>query len=791
MKPLAFFSFLLLAFTAVDLHPVPAAETREDLQKKARAALATIEGSLTIPGLKEPVEVLRDRWGIAHIYAKNTHDLFFAQGFVAAQDRLFQIDMWRRTARGETAEVIGKAGLEGDHFARLINYRGNLDKEWASYGPEAKAIAHSFTSGINACIEQMGDRLPVEFQLLGIKPGKWAPEDILGRMSGIIMTRNWRQEVQRAALIEAVGLEKARQLAPTDPTRAFAPAPGLSLKGLDQTIFKGYDAATKVLPFEAAQSGSNNWVISSALSTSGKPLLASDPHRSIALPSLRYLVHLNAPGWNVIGAGEPGLPGVAIGHNERVAWGFTIIGTDQADLYVVETKPDDPTQYKLGSRWEPMTTITQEAKVRGEKNLVELTMRYTEYGPIVHQDAKQHRAFALRWVGSEPGSAAYLNSLRLDQVKSGKEFVQALGHWKVPALNMVYADVEGDIGWVAAGLTPIRKGWDGLLPVPADGKFQWQGFRSLDQLPQVANPKVGYVATANHNIVPADYPHEIGYEFTPSYRFRQIQRRLDAKKKFDLDDFASIQHDNTTIAGETLVRLAKEVDMKSADLNPHADMLAKWDAVLTRQTPAGPLYAIWMQELLDAFYRPHVPANLMDFFTGGRGIEVMVNALEKPDKTWFGADPVAGRDSLLRKTFATAVTRLKKLQGDDPKQWSWGRLHTTTFRHPLAGLGDAHAKSFSLGPVPRPGDGLTPNAATHDAAFKHTNGATYRHILDLSDWDKGMATSAPGQSGQPGSPHYSDLLPLWENGDYFPLAYSRARVEQVMRHKLQLVPAKK
>src|SRR5262249_25810898 len=315
---------------------------------------ARTDGEVRLAGLRQPVEVLRDKWGVAHIYAKNADDLFFAQGFVAAQDRLFQIDWWRRLGTGEMAEVLGEPAAEADQFARLIRYRGDMDAEWASYSPDTRKIVTAFTNGINACIDLMGDNRPVEFTLLKYRPKKWKPEDVLARMSGIYMTQNLTREVARAQLVAAVGVEKARWLAPTDPVSDFGPAKGLDLAGIDQRILAGYKSATKQLSLKPSKSESNNWVVDGSRSEAGKPLLASDPPRSIALPSLRYLVHLNAPGWNVIGSGEPGLPGVAIGHNERIAWGFTIVGTDQTDLVVVKTDPRDSARYRSGEGWASM-----------------------------------------------------------------------------------------------------------------------------------------------------------------------------------------------------------------------------------------------------------------------------------------------------------------------------------------------------------------------------------------------------------------------------------------------------
>jgi penicillin amidase len=778
---------LLALLALLSLHSAArAAETPDALADKAHAVLARLEGEVAVPGLKEPVEVLRDRWGVPHIYAKNQDDLFFAQGFVTAQDRLFQMDLWRRLAVGETAEILGRRGLEGDRFARLVKYRGSLDAEWASYVPDARRIATAFTHGINAYIDHIGDRLPIEFTVLGIRPKKWQPEDCLGRMAGIVMTRNFRSEVARAELVAAVGIEKARRIAPVDPVQEYGPAPGLDLAGIDRTVLAGYEAATRPWQFTAS-GGSNNWVVDGTLSVSGKPLLANDPHRSITVPSLRYLIHLHAPGWNVIGSGEPALPGVAVGHNDRIAWGFTIVGTDQADLYVEETNPDDATQYKVGDRWEKMTVVREQVPVHGEAAPVALELRFTRHGPVLHQDAKRHRAYALKWVGSEPGTAGYLGCLAVDRARSWREFTDALKAWKSPAENMIYADVDGNIGWVAAGLTPVRKGWDGLLPVPgAAGAYEWQGFLAVKDLPQVYNPAKHLLATANHNILPQDYPHEIGYEWAPGYRFRRIEQRLMMKKHFSLEDFASIQQDNTSLPGQALARLVRTVDIHDPELRPYIELLAGWDGVLSRESQAGPLYAAWLQELLDGVYRPHVPERCLEFLRSRNGVAVMLTALEHPEEAWFGKDPAAGRDRLLRETFARAVKKVQAKLGNDPSRWAWGKLHTVTFRHPLATLGPAYAQAFNLGPLPRPGDGLTPNATSSNVQFEQISGASYRQLFDLADWDRGLATSAPGQSGQPGSPHYADLLPLWEEGKYFPLVFSRTKVEQSAQHRLLL-----
>ena len=748
--------------------------------------LAQLNGEIKLPGLKEPVEVLRDRWGVPHIYAKNADDLFFAQGFVVAQDRLFQLDLWRRMAVGELAEVYGIDAFGADMFARKLRYRGDMKAEWESYSPDTKQIATAFTNGINAYIKHVDTKVPVEFGILQYWPKKWQPEDILGRMSGIIMSRNFSDEVVRARLIDKLGLEKVRQLLPTDPHRDFAPAPGLDLKGIDSTILRGYQEALSGLKFKPSKTESNNWAVSGKLSASGKPMLASDPHRAITLPSLRYLVHLNAPGWNVIGAGEPGLPGVALGHNERIAWGITIVGTDQADIFVEETKPGDGTLYKVGDGWEKMKVVVETIHIRPFAK-GEIELRFTRNGPVLFPDEKNNRAYVLKWAGSEPGGAAYLPALAVSRAQNHKEFLTALERWKIPSLNFMYADKDDNIAWVAAAATPIRAKHDGLLPVPGNGGYEWKGYRTVKDLPQDFNPKSGWLATANHNIIPPGYPHEIGYEFAASYRFDRVKANLDGKTKLTLEDFQRIQHDDVSIPGLKLAKFARAMQFSNPDFHDRARMMEKWDGRLSRDSHEAVIFAYWLPELQKAVYGRHVPKDLVKEVAGKSGLPTLFKALENPDETWFGKDPEATRNRIVQKSFVDAVLRLQK-DGRDIKTSRWGELHTVTFRHPLASMHADYAKAFNLGPFERTGDGNTPNNTRYDDNFQQLHGASYRHVFDLADWDKGMATSAPGQSAQYGSPHYGDLAPLWAKGEYFPLAYSRKKVEEVTKNRLLLIP---
>ena len=772
MRPIAAVTLLLSLLACAS---PPAAESADTLLEQARTRLAQIEGEISLPGLQAPVEIIRDKWGVPHIYAQNQQDLFFAQGYVAAQDRLYQIEIWRRTGAGELAEVFGPDYLDRDRIARLVRYRGDMDAEWQSYSPDSKQIAEAFTAGINAYIDENRDRLPIEFDLLDFEPGRWAPEDVLLRVAGLLMVRNVSQEIARAEMIAKLGVEKTAQFFPTDPVIKLAPDPELDLAGLDSRVLAAYRRAVAIPELPEAQ-GSNNWVVSGKLSETGKPLLASDPHRPVILPSLRYLVHLNAPGWNVIGSGEPALPGVAIGHNERVGWGFTIVQYDLADLFVEKLNPDNPNQYLRGEEWVDIEVERAMLQVRGA-DPSSVRLEFTRHGPIIWKDPAGGRAVALRWAGQEPGTAGYLGSLALDRVQNWDGFVEAMKAWKVPSENMVYADVDGDIGWIPAGLMPMRKAGRGLLPAPGwKSEYAWEGFRGLDELPRVRNPEQGYIATANHNILPPGYPHDLGFDWAAPYRFRRIDETLSKGGAYTIEDFKRLQHDEVSIPARALVPMLLEAP--AGEPEDARKLLAEWDFDLDKESAAAALFEVWTKKLPAAYVGSQAQPSEQELISGNLQTPTLLAGLESM--------PDAERALVLNESLKAAWDETKGLLGDDASQWRWGALHKITFEHPLANTAERKA-AFNLGPVERGGDSNTPNA-TGGSGFSQGSGASYRHILDLADWDRSVFTSTPGQSGQPGSPHYGDLLPLWAAHEYAPLVYSREAVEAAAAHRLTLRP---
>lgn len=771
----------LAAICALPVVALHAQRSSDELKSLARDRLAQLSGTIAVPGLDSAVEVRRDRWGVPHIYARTTHDLFFAQGFVAAQDRLFQMEMWRRIGVGRLAEVLGPTFVPRDRFARLLKYRGDMDAEWSSYAPDAQAIVTAFVEGVNAYVDRVRDRPPVEFTLLGFLPERWTPDVPLQRMAALTMTGNAEYEVMRAQLVASLGAERAELLMPTIPYRKLDPVPGLSLDGISSASLGAYDAATGPVRYPRVV-GSNNWVISGALSATGKPILANDPHRYLDTPALRYLTHLVGPGWNVIGAGEPGVPGVAAGHNERVGFGFTIVGMDQQDLYVERVRACGRGRCVFHrGEWRPTRIVVDTIPVKGERARVD-TLHFTAHGPLVSEDSLRDaggewRGFALRFVGAEPGTAGYLAQLSVNRASDWRSFLAAAERWKLPTENLMYADVDGNIGWVAAGLMPKRD-WSGLLPVPGSGDHEWRGFRRFEELPRSYNPASRFIVTANHDIRPAGYATPLNFEFATPFRARRITEVLrdTSRHPFSVKDFERLQHDETSMQARLLVPDLLAAANRGGQVNRWAyTVLAGWDHVMRADAVAPLLYEAWRRSLSGLAVQRVVPAY------GGRTISA-AGWLDEWDDPRAALARLASptRDSLMLAAMDTALVVLSKRMGEDTTAWRWGTLHTASFAHRVAG-------AFDLPSVARGGNSSTLNS-TSGADYRQQYGASFREILDLADWDRSVATSVPGQSGQPESEFYDNLLPLWSRGEYFPLVYSRAAVVRETRHLLWLEP---
>jgi penicillin G amidase len=779
--------------------------------------------NLKTPGLQQPVEVIRDWYGVNHIYANNEHDLFFAQGYCAAKDRLFQFELWRRQATGTMAEILGAKELKRDIGTRLFKFRGDLKQELNHYHPRGELIIKAFTDGVNAYIrEALNDKkaLPLEFKLLGIEPGLWTPEIVISRHQGLL--GNITAEIQTARQVATIGAEKVKELDVFEPGVPILDIdPAIKPERLFDPVTELYDAFRKPITFTPAdlvafanlheaefQSlvqvdlenyeavmqkerqtiGSNNWIVSGLLSQSGFPLLANDPHRAISAPSLRYMVHLNAPGWNVVGGGEPTIPGISIGHNDNGAWGLTIFAIDSEDLYVYELNPQDPNQYKYQGRWEDMRLINDTVKVKGAPDVM-VQHRFTRHGPVTYSDTKNNIAYALRCGWMEVGGAPYMASLRIDQAKNWNEFREACSFSHIPGENMIWVDKNGDIGWQAVGIAPIRKNWSGLVPVPGDGRYEWSGYLPIQSLPHQFNPPKGYWATANENLVPFQYPHRdaVGWNWADTYRADRINEILGSGRKHTLADMMRLQFDYQSIPARNLVPLLRNLKSSDAKTESIRVQLVNWNFTLDKNSVEAAIYVAWEKKISENILPLLVPEKakaLYKSITLSRVIEWIITA--RPE---FGSNPIDSRNQFLLSCLQQAVADLSKKLGPDSRNWIYGQAanHHVQIKHPLSNAVDATTrKKLELGPLPRGGYGSTPGMTGN--TDNQTHGATFRMAVDATNWDLSMFTNAPGQSGNPDSPFYRNLFELWANDQHFPVYFSRNLIEKVTAEKIVLVP---
>ena len=765
------------------------------------SATAADNKQWSLPGLAQPAEILVDNWGVPHIYAADLYDAFRVQGFNAARDRLWQIDLWRRRGLGELAAVFGPDYVEQDAAARLFLYRGSMHDEWLAYGADAKRVAEAFVAGINAYVDLAArdpKLLPAEFVALGYTPAHWQAEDVV-RIRSHGLWRNVTSEVTRAEVACRYGLAADMVRKVLEPAWTTKVPEGLDPCLVTEAVLRSYKLATAEVKFVLGRvvaeivsdamrdaAGSNNWVVAPSRTATGRPLLANDPHRAHAVPSLRYAAQLVAPGLNVIGAGEPALPGISIGHNERIAFGLTIFNLDQEDLYVYDVLPNAPNQYVYGAGQETMTTVTEHIAVKGAQERI-VALRFTRHGPVIYTDTKNH-AFALRAAWLLPGMAPYFGSIDYMRANNWNEFLGALNHWGAPGENQVYADTSGNIGYKPAGYFPHRVNFDGLLPVPGDGRYEWRDAFDADALPVSFNPASGWIATANAMNLPADYPineRRVGFEWTPPWRYQRIAQVLSGNKHVSVADAVALQRDYGSIPAQRLLPLLTHLHGRNEHERAALTLFAHWDAFINRDSAAAALFNVWWQiHLLPEFARRHLPAGATAVIPTPDSLYLIDQLTAKQDAA---SQSAVLRDALLLDTLGAAYENAQSLLGSDATKWRWGTLHHIAFEHPLL---DQLTKNAALPIYERGGNGETPNNTTYTGNdFLVRSGASWRMVLDVGNWDAARMTNAPGQSGDARSPFYNSLLKGWADDDSFPLLYSRAAVEANTLLRIQLVPA--
>ena len=745
---------------------------------------------IEVPGLDSAVEIIVDKWGVPHIYAESQHDVFFAQGFNAARDRLWQMDLWRRQGLGRLASVLGHRYVARDAANRLFLYRGDMEQEWFSYGPDAKSIATAFTKGINAYIKHLETtprKLPPEFQLLNYQPERWAPEDVV-RIRTHGLWRNATSEILRAQIICQHGLSAASLWKRLEPHREPTIPNGFDPCSIPEDVLDVYRLAKGPLSFRSymeastientelmASIGSNNWVVAPSRTRKGSAILANDPHRLHAVPSVRYAAHLIAPDINIVGAGEPTLPGISIGHNEDIAFGLTIFAMDQEDLYYYPLDPSNPYQYVHVGKPQPLRRIVESIEVR-DAEPVSISLEFTRHGPVVKRESE--RLYALRAGWLEPGMAPYFGSIAYMKSNNWAEFNDALNRWGGPAENHVYADTRGNIGYQPAGLFPRRENFDGLLPVPGDGEYEWNGFFDINVLPSEFNPDRGFITTANAMTLPADYPidkYRIGFEWSSPWRQRRIENVLQRQRKHTLRNSIALQHDYQSVFAEQMLKL-----LPRRLPNEIKTIFEGWDAEMDARSSTASFFSIW--------YSRHLVPSLIETLFGN---VTPVKSLSSSSVLELMQN--RAYDELVITSLENAYKECVRLMGRYPERWHWGDLHAIRFEHPLYPFAEGLLKdSMELMSYPRGGSGNTTNSnGFFSRNLRVRSGASWRFVVDTGDWDSARMTNTPGQSGNPESPYYDNLLEDWANDRTFPLLFSRKRIEENAAFTINLVPSNK
>jgi penicillin amidase len=745
-----------------------------------------------LDGLSDEVEVLRDKYGINHIYANNQNDLFFMQGYLAAKDRLFQFEIWRRQATGTVSEIFGEEELDRDIGTRLFKFRGNMKDELNHYHEDGFEIVSSFVSGINKYIEEINKtllQLPIEFKLLDIKPEKWTNEDVISRHQGLL--GNIEQELNIGRAVSLIGEEKVKELMwfhPKDPDITLDN--NLTYEDLKQDILRLYNAYREPIEFkknyilEKYQSeddiafsksnihindeysiGSNNWAISGDKSFNGYPILANDPHRSLSNPSLRYMAHLVAPGWNVIGGGEPEIPGISIGHNGIGAWGLTVFRTDAEDLYVYNINPNNNSQYMHKGEWKNFEIINESIAVK-DKEDVNIELFYSVHGPVTFIDKKRKKAYAVKNGWSEVGGSPYLASLRMDQAKNWEEYREASNYFNIPGENMVWADKFGDIGWQAVGIAPIRKTHSGLVPVRGDGNFEWENYIEIIEKPNLFNPEKGYIATANQNVTPEDYDRwdVIGYDWADPYRGDRVNSFLESKDKFNMDDMINLQIDYYSIPSKQIIDMSKDHITNNLE---YLNKLIEWNNILDKNSIEAGIYIEWQTQIYYEFMKKHVPESVQKY------IDVQIYKIIEGISKMSDQE----KSEFLNKTFDLTIKSLINKYGDESSKWVYGQpdyKHVKIY-HPLQKVvNDSIKEIIGLDTYPRGGDGYTPGSTSNE--LNQRSGGSFRVVINTKEWDNSFATNSPGQSGDPKSKFYKNLYEDWANDNFFQLLYSKNKV---------------
>jgi penicillin amidase len=842
-----------------------------------RRSFPQMSGEIQVPGLTAPVEVYRDSYGVPHIYAQTTHDLFLAQGYVHAQDRFWQMDFWRHVGSGRLAELFGESLVETDAYLRTLGWARVSTQEVAQLDPVSREILESYTEGVNAYLaEHQGAALSLEYAVLKLQNGSYQPEPwqplhtlTWAKAMAWNLGGNMDVELHRAELLSTLTPEQVESLFPPYPADHPVIVPGFQLGTPESSLPAASSARVSV----AAQSpigeqeiatastrggasgqtpalamtsylevapgleamgqqsaaleallgpmglsiGSNSWAVSGARTTTGQPILANDPHLGVMMPSIWYEVglHCTPKGsgcpYELTGVSFAGVPGIVIGHNDRIAWGFTNVGPDVQDLYIEKINPANPDQYEYQGQWIDMEIVREMIHV-ADGDPVELTVRYTRHGPLIWQesldelreevglDLPETFAIALRWTALEPGTT-FQSVWRINRAQNWEEFRDGVSYFDVPSQNMLYADVEGNIGYQTPGRIPIRAaGHTGELPVPGwTGENEWQGFIPFEELPRSFNPPEGYIVTANNAVVGTDYPYLLGTNWDAGFRAQRIVDLIEqagegaASPAIDLAYIQQMQGDDRSPMADELLPVVLGLSLDEPRLDEAQALLADWDRQESMDSAAAALFEVFWKHLLFATFDELGEEDQ----PGGGAVwyDIVRRLVPYPADAWWDVAATAeveGRDTVFRQAFAAAVDELEGIQGKDPAGWGWGDLHTITFRHEAFGeVGIAPIEAiFNRGPYACAGGEGIVNATgwAADESYQVDSIPSMRMIVDLSNLNNSLMMHTTGQSGHAYHANYIDMADPWRYIEYHPMLWDRTQVEGAAEAHLTLRP---
>ncbi|MGE5223013.1 MAG: penicillin acylase family protein [Omnitrophica WOR_2 bacterium] len=808
-----------------------------------RRSFPQTQGEIHLGGLKGPVDIYRDAYGIPQIYAASEHDLFFAEGYVHAQDRFWQMDFWRHIGSGRLSEMFGESELQTDKFLRTMGWARVVQKELAVFDPESKAILDAYAEGVNAYLSNhQGAAISLEYAVLGLltpgyKPEPWTPLNTMtwAKVMAWDLGGNMDEEIQRAILQSTLTSQQVDELFPPYPSDRPVIVTGLSASasaahpaGLSPADYArkfaalspAFAALQKQIDSVGAMSGpsgpgigSNNWVISGKLTATGKPLLANDPHLSPQMPSIWYEVGLHCVQktqtcpYEATGFSFAGVPGVIIGHNDRIAWGFTNVGPDVQDLYIEKINPANPNQYEVNGKWVDMQVITETIQV-AKGSPVQLTVRYTRHGPLISGvfDLKglagsswmalpEQYGVSLRWTALDI-SHTWRAVLEIDRAQNWDDFRNAARDFDVPAQNMVYADVDGNIGYQTPGLIPIRAHGDGRYPVPGwTDEYEWTGYIPFDKLPSTFNPSQGFVATANNAVVGPNYPYMITADWDYGFRAQRIVDMIQhAPGPVDIAYIQKMQGDDLNITAQALLPPLMQLSLDDSRLEQARSLLKNWDFQSRMDSAPAALFASFWKHLLMDTFQDKLPNEYMPD-GGSRWSEVMSRLIKQPDSSWWdikSTPDVETRDDIYRKAFGEAVDELTQLQGKDPARWNWGDLHTLTIENQSLGKSPVALinELFNRGPFRTSGGDSIVNATGWAASnsYQVVSVPSMRMIVDLSNLSNSLAIDLTGESGHTYDPHYVDMADQWRNIQYHPMLWDQAQIQSAPGGSLRLLP---